>query len=144
MFVFLSRVVGVQIIVFWNNYCMVKFIRKQSEECDLVDTNTPLNGSKEVLALGMASSFTTSMILVMYSVSNQPLGKQGKITNADSRSSCAAWPYGFKFLFSCSNVYIYRVCILENLCFGVQMQLQTIQQHFLIICLLLRYKSFCG
>lgn len=80
---------------------------------------------------------------MVYSVTDQALGKKGKITNADNRSDFSAWPYGFKFLLSCSSVYIYSVCILENFRFGVQMQLQTIQQRFLIISLLLKYKSFC-
>lgn len=74
---------------------------------------------------------------MLYSVSNQPLGKKGKIINFDSRSSGSEWPYGFQFLFLIP-MCIFIVHILENLCFEVHMKLQTIQQHLPNISLLLK------
>lgn len=47
MFAFLSRVVGVHIIAFFSKYCIAKLTENTlCEECDLVDTNTPLNEAK--------------------------------------------------------------------------------------------------
>lgn len=75
---------------------------------------------------------------MLYSVSNQHLGKKRKIINADSRSSGSEWSYGFQFIFFIP-VCIFMVHMLESSCFEVPMQLQTIQQHFPNISLLLKF-----